>query len=792
MTERLPPSLLSTADMHFARLINIMIVGSYVVLCGPSSGQNQQIIIPDPFLQQTTSNDTIVVDVLYSTDPPNTKSNGIGFLMHFDSSKLEFDGLENIFVTDLVTTPSPTPQNESEDADGDPRTDKTIAMGWLQFLANNWPNSIDPTLLYRARFRQIGGLLSHTAIRFSKTQTPPGFEFDSAPAVIDNRIDVTLTSALSVDEAATGDFFTILFNKPTPAEGSFTLAIGGTASVGVDFEPIATTLVVPIGVSSKTIPVTLLDDDRVEEDETITITSLDVDSEIFQIAQSPDDRATVAISDNDQSEVKIDTTNMAKEDTVDGQFTLTLSNPVDTDVEVSLSVGGSAAEGSDYANLKKSIIISANENDVTLPISVLSDDIVENDKTVIATLTATDHERVFVSDSPNDSDSLVIKDDDSATISIALSVNAFEEGEANGNFTISMTDSAEFDTTVNYTVTGTATPDSDYTALNGRAILPFDQTSLMLPIVVKEDNNAEGDETVIVTLASTNHERVHIATSPGNTASLVIKDNDITTVGFNLTESLVEEDAGTHQIGIVLSVPEGIQIDNDITVDILSSDGSADPQSDYDEVNEVVVFNEGAIDGTKRSIELTIFEDNVVEGPETIVLELTRISGPALISSTAQRHTVTLSDFVLQLNQGWNLISIPYKPHDPVKTNFVDVAVGKIWSWNTEGRSSFRSLENDEFLTTFSANWIYSKLNTSLRIPGQSRGNQSTTVELQSGWNLFGPTDKVESPYNDKISGEIWYWDKTRYRNIPRNGGNVLELGKGYWINSNEIQPYPP
>ncbi|MCU4177916.1 hypothetical protein, partial [Carboxylicivirga sp. N1Y90] len=98
---------------------------------------------------------------------------------------------------------------------------------------------------------------------------------------------------------------------------------------------------------------------------------------------------------------------------------------------------------------------------------------------------------------------VIITDDDSESVNIVATTQALESG-TNGLFTITATNSFGSDTDIAYTVTGTATPDADYTALTGTATLIAGQTEVIIPVAILSDVLVEGDESVIVTLNSTN------------------------------------------------------------------------------------------------------------------------------------------------------------------------------------------------------------------------------------------------------------------------------------------------
>ena len=97
---------------------------------------------------------------------------------------------------------------------------------------------------------------------------------------------------------------------------------------------------------------------------------------------------TVTIVDNDAAVVNILANDAnASEPGNDGQFTVTLSNPSDTDTVISYAVSGDATPGSDYTALTGTVTILANTTTATIDVDVLDENLLEDNETVTLTLT---------------------------------------------------------------------------------------------------------------------------------------------------------------------------------------------------------------------------------------------------------------------------------------------------------------------------------------------------------------------------------------------------------------------
>lgn len=106
----------------------------------------------------------------------------------------------------------------------------------------------------------------------------------------------------------------------------------------------------------------------------------------------------------------------------------------------------------------------------------------------------------------------------------ASDATAREEGLNPGAITIGRLGDASAALTVSYTVSGTATAGSDYTALSGSIALGAGVTSATIAVTPLQDLLIEADETVIVTLTAGSG---YTLGSPA-TATVTIRDNDAT------------------------------------------------------------------------------------------------------------------------------------------------------------------------------------------------------------------------------------------------------------------------
>ena len=212
--------------------------------------------------------------------------------------------------------------------------------------------------------------------------------------------------------------------------------------------------------------------------------------------------ATVTISDDDATTVSITASDAtASEPGADsGEFLVALDGnkvaPVGG-ITVTYAVAGTATPGADYATLTGTALIPAGQSSVTIPVTVLDDNVVENAETVTVTLGTVSLAGVTI-DPSNASATVAMNDDDATTVSISAPDPAGSEpGSDDGQFLVSLDNGKTAPAgglQVTYTINGTATPGADYTALPGTVTIAAGQSSATIAVDVLGDNVVEVSE----------------------------------------------------------------------------------------------------------------------------------------------------------------------------------------------------------------------------------------------------------------------------------------------------------
>jgi len=115
---------------------------------------------------------TVSYDV---SDADNTLSS-LGIRIHFDSTRLEYNGFENFFATNKLADPQL--QDDVDNKDSDENTDKLIVLSYADPFNESWPNEALPLDLVTFAFTvKNDAPEGSTDVNISKITGHTGYEF---------------------------------------------------------------------------------------------------------------------------------------------------------------------------------------------------------------------------------------------------------------------------------------------------------------------------------------------------------------------------------------------------------------------------------------------------------------------------------------------------------------------------------------------------------------------------------------------------------------------------------------
>ncbi|KKP34691.1 MAG: Calx-beta domain-containing protein [Candidatus Nomurabacteria bacterium GW2011_GWE1_32_28] len=211
------------------------------------------------------------------------------------------------------------------------------------------------------------------------------------------------------------------------------------------------------------------------------------------------------------------------------------------------------------------------------------------------------------------------------------------ESVASATFGITLARAYPFNSTVDYTISGTATGGgSDYTLASGTATITAGQTTASVSVTIVDDSLEENNETIIITLSNPINSILGSNTIYTYT---ITDDDDAPTIAFDTTTSSGLESVTSIDIPITLSAVSG----SDTTVDYTVSGGTATSGgTDYTlATSGTVTISTGQ---TTANISVTVVDDLVFESSETIEITLSNPNNSILGTNTIHTYTITDDD----------------------------------------------------------------------------------------------------------------------------------------------------
>lgn len=454
----------------------------------------------------------------------------------------------------------------------------------------------------------------------------------------DDDAQVTVTAvAGSVSEGSAAEF-EISLSPSSEDVTVFYETVDGSAT-SADYTATTASVVVPASStgSAVTVAIATTADTLVEteEDFSLSITSIEGGASHSPMILTATD--VVTLVDSNSATLDVSGPSNIDEDMGPANFTIALGARTQDTVISYTTAPGTAVEVDDFTATSGQITIAPNASatDVVIPVTITDDALLEDSEDFGFSISLIDDNGVSIAVGTDDV-SVTIDDDDTATVSASQLLNALETTGGTigitGRYIVSIDQPSETDTTVSYTIAGTAAT-TDYLPIASSVVIPANETTINVDVVPTNDLEVEGDETVILTIVDVDGDPdIGYSTAP---ASLTIEDNDAALV--NVTGASVTEASGTATFAISLTKPSA----TDVTV-AYNLDGTAISPDDYTTTGTgLVTFIAGE---TAKTVELSIVDDAVVEGTELAGLSITSVTGNPLVSAGTASDNVTITD----------------------------------------------------------------------------------------------------------------------------------------------------
>ena len=309
---------------------------------------------------------------------------------------------------------------------------------------------------------------------------------------------------------------------------------------------------------------------------------------------------------------------------------VTRSGADNTDpLTVKYSVSGSATNGTDYSLLSGEVIIPGGADSANIVLSVTQDSTPESTENIVITLT----EDLSYQLAGTVSVDYTVWDDDPTPAPTSISVSAVvdsidESSTSTSAFMISRDGDATEDVVVKYSVSGSTTPAVDYQGLSGSVTIPRGSTSVMVNVDPKDDQDTEGNETIVLEVEKT----ADYVVTKKKQSSIEILDNDAPPADPVVSILAVAGPASEDDETISFLLSRTGDLSEELVVKVDWS-GTANKGRDYVPIDRKVVIPAGE---SSAAIDIAIIDDFLVEGDETLIAEIKPEKGFEIAAGVAE------------------------------------------------------------------------------------------------------------------------------------------------------------
>jgi hypothetical protein len=297
--------------------------------------------------------------------------------------------------------------------------------------------------------------------------------------------------------------------------------------------------------------------------------------------------------------------------------TVTVDRSGDTNQTVSVSYAtsdGTATAGEDYTPASGTLTFGPGQTQQTFTVPVVNDAPSGQDETVVLTLSNPVNAQIS---GPNPTNLVIYEVTPTPTTAITFAQDTFYATDNDGSATVTVNRSGDLSgtSTVQYaTSDGTATAPTDYTATSGTLTFTPGQTTQTFTVPLAGDPAQDGDETVVLTLSNPTNAGLVLP----NPATLDIQDEPPQGQGSTVFFSAGSYDAWENDGSAIVTVERTGDVNDPVTVQYATSDGTATAPSDYVATSGTLSFGPGE---TAKTFTVPVV-NGAADGNESLSLTL--------------------------------------------------------------------------------------------------------------------------------------------------------------------------
>lgn len=419
-------------------------------------------------------------------------------------------------------------------------------------------------------------------------------------------IEVSVNPSSVVEgETAT---FTFTSDIPMASDTVIDYVVTGSATADDDYEddPLDGSFIFPAGAQSFDLQIETLTDNEIESAEELIIEvgeGFSVGDNLpYRLGALREAKLEITSPAGDVQTIEIRSITPSVSEGGNLTFEFQTDKISNEDTIIKISVWGTATSGSDFIAEDLEVELPANQETVSLTFQTRNDSQVEPDEELWVTILSNPNETYAIG-SPKSALG-IIESNDLPELTISGGGGIGEGG--NAEFVINADQPVTEDTSINYTLRGSATPGKDYKELPGTVIMPAGQSQVTVQIETIDDDVLflPGDMVV--------------ASWPARIGTVSVDDGEFILLGqqvltltepdFTITLTLNPTDRGNLEVGMEVEVELQASDQDAVPGVILELDETATVTADGSERYEGVIqtFEDlDAVDGANVNVDVT-------------------------------------------------------------------------------------------------------------------------------------------------------------------------------------------
>ncbi|HYD64528.1 Calx-beta domain-containing protein [Azospirillum sp.] len=466
--------------------------------------------------------------------------------------------------------------------------------------------------------------------------------------------------------------FQVNLNQAADSDITVSYSIIGTgsdsyAASAADFTATTGTVTIPAGQTTTDFSVGIVGDTAIEQTEYFQIQLTGVTGGPGVLGSSYYLYDDAAIQNDDRPAAAVSLSRIGgyyipegDSGTADATFRLTLSRAADTDVVVGYSITGTgsdsyAARAADFTATTGTVTIPAGQTTTDFTVGIVGDTLSEENEGFQVQLSRVTSGPAILA-SYNTYETAYIKNDDRAPPAVTLArvsghyITEGSSGTTDATFRLTLSQAADTDVVVGYSITGTGSDSNaasadDFTATTGTVTIPAGQTTTDFTIGIAGDTVYEPTEGYRVQLSRIVSGTASLASNyTSETVYIQNDDMEAPTVSLTRTGGTAVHEGN----GDTTDLPFQVQLSRALTSDItvaytLSSIGTKPATAaDFTATTGTVTILAGE---TSADLDVGIVGDTITEPNETYRVRLTGVTdGPASLATSGIQLSGTITN----------------------------------------------------------------------------------------------------------------------------------------------------